>query len=452
MDAGPYLEIPVRLCFLLIVMLLSFFLNLSRTAYVSANDNKIEKLAEKGKKGAQRIVRLAQQDGAVVLACLKGADALCGFIFVAFGNAAFSRRIASGLFGVLGKKVPFGFLLCCIILLLTVIALFFYNVVCQLMAKKLAMQRCEKNAVQFSGVVVFVVACMKPLVCAERFLANRFIRLFGLDPKADEERITEEEIRMLVDEGEEKGVLEDTQREMINNIFEFDDLNAGDIMTHRTEIEAVNSEDELQEVVRLAIEVGCSRIPVYEEDLDNIIGIIYVKDLLQFIGAKITKTGLLKQLLRPAYFVPETMQCGKLFAQMTEKRIQMAIVVDEYGGTAGMVTMEDLLESIVGNIQDEYDNEDEEVTQIDEATYTFGGMTDIEELENVLDIELPEGDYDTVAGLMLSLLGYVPDDGHTPTIIYHACEFSALRIVDQRIEKVQVRICDKGTTPIQQEK
>lgn len=443
MDAGPMGGIPVRLCFLFVLMVISFMVTLAETAYLSASENKIAFLAEKGKKGALRLQRVAGRNGGLVLAALRAADLMFGFFVAAFGAAAFSRRVTEWLNGLLGGFEPFLLLHGIVIFIVVLACLMVYAVLCQLVPKKVAMQDPEKTAVLFSGVVLLFYGLMKPFVLFTRGCADCFVRLFGLDPKADEEKVTEEEIRMLVDEGEEKGVLEDTQREMINNIFEFDDITAGDIMTHRTEIEAVDSEDELQEVVDLAIKAGCSRIPVYEEDIDHIIGIIYVKDLLKFIGTKLTKTETLERLLRPALFVPETMECGKLFAQLTEKRLQMAIVVDEYGGTAGLVTMEDLLESIVGNIQDEYDEEEEEVTKIDANTYTFDGMTDIEELEGVTEVRLPEGDYDTVAGLVLNLLGYVPENGETPCVTYEGLRFTVLKVEDQRIESVKMERLDK---------
>lgn len=441
MNDGPMGEIPVRLCFLFFIMICSFIVTLAETAYVSASDNKIDKLADKGKKGAYRLQRISGKGSSLVLAALRGADLFLGFLFVSFLTTAFARRIAAGISQLWANGFhPYNLLVGCTVFVLVLLALLLYAVFCQLVPKKIAMQDVEKTAVLFSGVVQAVAVCMKPFVLFTRGAADLIIRVFGMDPGADAQKVTEEEIRMLVDEGEEKGVLEDTQREMINNIFEFDDINAGDIMTHRTEIEAVSSAHEIQEVADLAIKAGCSRIPVYEEDLDHIIGIIYVKDLLKFIGTKLTKTEPLSRLLRPALFVPETMECGKLFAQLTEKRLQMAIVVDEYGGTAGLVTMEDLLESIVGSIQDEYDNEGEEVTRIDDSTYTFDGMTDIEELEQVIDIKLPEGDYDTVAGLVLTLLDYVPEDGENPSLTYQNFKITVLKVEDRRIEKVKLEL------------
>ena len=187
------------------------------------------------------------------------------------------------------------------------------------------------------------------------------------------ESTTKEEIRQLVDEDQAKGELEASQREMIHNIFDFDRLCAEDIMTHRTEIEAVEETATIGYAAAFALEAGCSRIPVFHEDLDNVQGILYVKDLLPFVGKPVPAGTRLTDYVREPLFVPESIPCGKLFATMTDKRIQMAIVVDEYGGTAGLVTMEDILESIVGNIMDEYDEEEADVIQTGEHTFTFDG-------------------------------------------------------------------------------
>lgn len=263
----------------------------------------------------------------------------------------------------------------------------------------------------------------------------------GLLKLFKKESSTEEEIKQLVEGDEQVGELEKNQRDMINNIFEFDDLNAGDIMTHRTDIDAVELDDSIEDVVKIAIEHGRSRIPVYNEDLDDIRGIIYVKDLLKFVGNKISSDEKLANYVREPLFVPETIPCGKLFAKMTETRIMLAVVVDEYGGTAGLVTMENVLESIVGNIRDEYDDEEQEsVTKIDDRTYTFDGVTDIDDAAEILGVEFPEGDYDTLAGFVINLLGFLPkgDDAENESVTYKNLTFTVLEVDERRIEKIKV--------------
>ncbi len=252
------------------------------------------------------------------------------------------------------------------------------------------------------------------------------------------ESSTEEEIKQLVDEDE--GELEKSTRDLINNIFEFDDLVAGDIMTHRTDIVAVSDSASLYDVAKASIDEGCSRIPVYSEDLDNILGIIYVKDLLEFVGTEIPKTAKLADFIREPLYVPESIPCGKLFAKMTETRIQLAIVVDEYGGTAGLVTLEDIIEELVGEIEDEYDEEEESIKKIDDSTYIFEGVTDIDDAEEILGIEFPEGDYDTLAGFVINKLGYLPADDDSATVEYENLTITVIEVTDRRIEKLKVII------------
>ena len=272
---------------------------------------------------------------------------------------------------------------------------------------------------------------------------NGVVRLFGFDPNADEENVTEEEIRMMVDAGEEKGVIENAQAEMIDNIFEFDDLDAGDIMTHRTEMTAIDITRSLEEVADLCVENGYSRIPVYEGDQDNIVGVLYAKDLLKYVGQSMPKNLTIKKVMRKPLYVAETQPCQDVFKAMTESRTQFAVVVDEYGGTAGIVTLEDLIESIVGNIRDEFDyDEEEEIEQIDETTFTIDGLTDIDEVDELVGVDIPEGDYDTLAGFVISLLGYLPgEDAELPIETnYENLRFTILSMDERRIDKIKVEI------------
>jgi len=273
-------------------------------------------------------------------------------------------------------------------------------------------------------------------------LLSALFRKLGTRGKRDDD-VTGEEIKDMVNEGHEHGVLNENEAEMINNIFEFDDLDAGDIMTHRIDINAVDCNSNIEDAVKLAIEYGNSRLPVYDGDLDNICGILYVKDLLKFVGNHISPDEKLLSYIRKPLYVPESMPGGKLFAKMTETRIMLAIVIDEYGGTAGLVTMEDILESIVGNICDEYDDEEEQsITQIDDKTFTFDGFADIEDVEKALKVGLPDGDYDTVAGFVISLLGYLPneDDGKEHCVKYNNLVFTVLNVRDRRIGKIKVDV------------
>ena len=326
------------------------------------------------------------------------------------------------------------------LVVITLITSYFSLVLGELVPKRVAMYNPEKISFRIAGILTFVAAVTKPFVKVLSLSVNAILRLIGIDPNSEPEEVTEEEIRMMVDVGGEKGVIEDTQKEMINNIFEFDDIDAGDIMTHRTDVSAVEINDPIQDVVEIAEKEGYSRIPVYEESLDKIIGIVYIKDLIGYIGSSVPKQENLRKIMREPYFVPESMKCGMLFQEMTARRVQMAVVVDEYGGTAGIVTLEDLLESIVGNIQDEYDNEEEDFSVIDETTFTVDGTTPIDEVNEHVGVNLPEDEYDTIGGFVISLLGYLPNDGEMNELDYKNLHFTILNLEDKRIGKLKVEI------------
>lgn len=252
--------------------------------------------------------------------------------------------------------------------------------------------------------------------------------------------VTEDDIRELMDVGEEKGVIEGSQKDMINNIFEFGDMTAEDIMTPRTEVVALDADDDtLQDALRLAVEEGYSRLPVYEEDIDHVIGLVYVKDLLPYVGKPLPEELTLRKLMRDAHFIPGTKNCQNLLAEMTEKHLHLAMVVDEYGGLAGIVSMEDLLESIVGSIQDEYDHEEEEVKQRADNSFEVDGAMAIDEVGELLGIAFPEADYETLAGFLIDKLGCIPSADEHAQVIYESFEFTVLKMDERRVESVHIR-------------
>ena len=252
------------------------------------------------------------------------------------------------------------------------------------------------------------------------------------------ESVTEEDILQLVDAGEETGVIEETQKDMINNIFEFGDITAEEIMTPRTDVEALDLEDPISEALRIGMEHGFSRIPVYEEDIDHVKGVLYIKDLLAYVGRELPADLTLRDLMREAFFVPGSKNCQDLFEEMTEKHIQLAMVVDEYGGLAGIVTMEDLLESIVGSIQDEYDNEEEEIIQTGDNSFEVDASLPVDEVSELVDLTIPEGDYDTLAGFLIYQLGRIPDANENPVVEYEGLSFTVLEMEDRRIGTVRI--------------
>ncbi len=429
----------IQIPLLLFLIFVNAFFAMSEIAIISLNDNKIERMAEEGHKKAKLVMRLTQNSSRF-LSTIQIGVTLAGFLTSASAATSFADALSIPISQRL-TSVPQGFIHGLCVVLITVIISYFSLVLGELAPKRIAMQIPEKVSFAVAPALLFTAKIAKPLVRLLSLSTNAIVRLFGFDPNASVENVTEEEIKMMVDVGEEKGVIEYVQREMINNVFEFNDLDAGDIMTHRTDMVAVDADDtSFEEFVKLAIDTGFSRIPIYDEDPDNIIGVIYVKDLLGYVGKKLTGENTLKSIMRDAYYIPETKPCGEIFAEMSTKRIQMAIVVDEYGGTAGILTLEDLVEAIMGNIIDEYDNEDDEISQIDEFTFTIDGTTDLDEVNELIGAQLPEGEYDTLGGYIISQLRYLPKDGEMNIVKYKNVTFTVLNVDERRIGKVRIEV------------
>ena len=428
-------SIILKLVLLLLLILINAFFAMSEIAIISLNDARLRRDAEEGNKKAAKILRLVESPSAF-LSTIQIGVTFAGFLTSASAANYFSVPLAGAIARLFGQPEPQEWLLSVSLVLVTVIISFFSLVLGELAPKRIAMQRSEKISYAVVGILLFVKGFFLPFIKILSLCTNGVVRLLGFDPAASDNNVTEEEIRMLVDAGEETGVIEESQKEMINNIFEFDDISAGDVMTHRTDIVAVEVTDTVQDVISKAVAEGYSRIPVFKDDLDSIVGLVYVKDLLPYVG----KTGLaditVESIMRDAVFVPESKRCGDLFAEMSEKHIQMVFASDEYGGVAGLVTIEDLLEAIVGNMQDEYDDEDEEVEQLSETTFTVDGTADIDEVNDLLNIQLPKGDYDTIGGLIMAELGYIPTGEENARIECCGFSFTVTEVDERRIEKV----------------
>lgn len=268
-----------------------------------------------------------------------------------------------------------------------------------------------------------------------RFFLRAGLRLMGV--KGEQKRaLTEEEILLMVNEGGESGVIEESQAEMISNIFDFDDIEVREVMTHRTEMIAIEDNRPVTEAIKLIIDEGFSRIPVYHENNDNICGVVFAKDLLRLVLDDSGKDSPVSEFMREIMFVPESNKCGELFEQFTTQRVQIAVVVDDYGGTAGIITMEDLLETIVGSIQDEYDDETEEIIKLSDGKLEVLGTAGCEEVMEALGKEY-DGDYDTIGGFVTELLGHIPEDGETAELEWENIRFSIAEVSDKKIVRLK---------------
>ncbi|WP_317853687.1 hemolysin family protein [Chakrabartyella piscis] len=258
--------------------------------------------------------------------------------------------------------------------------------------------------------------------------------------KKEKNPVTAEDIRMMVDAGGDNGTLDESEKEMINNIFEMGDTFTGDIATHRTDISAISIEADFEEVLDVMTNDKYSRVVVFEDNIDNVVGVLHLKDFFEFVLHRNREEFQLKEVVREAFFVPFSKKIDELFREMQRDKIHMAIVIDEYGGTAGLVTMEDIVEEIVGNIFDEYDlEEEEEITQIGEDAYQILGTTDIQDVEEKLEIQFDDNDdYDTLGGYLIGVLGRIPKENQKPRVLSHGWMFEIENIEEKRIEKVIV--------------
>ncbi len=421
-----------QLLVLLILILLNAFFAASEIAFISLNDAKIEKQAKEGNKKAQSIQSMLK-DPSKFLATIQIGITLAGFLSSAFASESFARRLApllNNLFPMVSVSVWTNVS----IIIITVILSYFTLIFGELVPKRLAMNNYEKIAFGSIRVIRVLSIIASPFVKFLTFSTNIVSKLFGVSGE-EEETVTEEEIRMMVDVGEEKGTIDKEEKEMINNVFEFNDKVVSEIMVPRTEIFALDINSSISDVIdELSEDCRYSKIPVYNETIDEIKGIVYVKDIL--VSQK-NKNAKIKGLVKKAYYVSETKLVNELFAELRKNKKQIAIVIDEYGGTSGIVTMEDILEEIVGEIYDEYDEIEEKFKQIDENTFILNGTIALYEVEKILDTEIPEGDYDTLSGYLIEELGRIPNEKEKPIIETEKITYKVEKCQDKRILRVK---------------
>ena len=395
---------------LAILILINAFFAATEIAFISINDAKIEKQAKEGNKKAKQIKKMLREPSKF-LATIQIGITLAGFLSSAFAADAFADDLAP----MLQNLMPLGLAAWrnISIILITIILSYFSLIFGELVPKRLAMRNSEKIAFGTIGIVRAISIITAPFVKLLTASTNGVSKLFGISG-TDEETVTEEEIRMMVDVGEEKGSIKEEEKELINNVFEFNDKVVSEIMIHRKDIYAIDINSDVDNILKELDEYKYSRIPVYEESIDNIVGMLFIKDLLANVKKK-DKVKISK-IIREPYFVSENKPIDELFRDLQKNKHQLAIVLDEYGGTAGLVTMEDIIEELVGNIFDEYDEEEKEFEKIDDNTFLISGSVSIHDLRKILGVEIPEGEYDTLSGYLIELLGRIPSDDEKPVI------------------------------------
>ena len=417
-----------------ILIAINAYFAATEIAVISLNEALIRKQAENGDRKAARLLRIVETPTAF-LSTIQIGITLAGFLGSAFAADNLAGPLTHWLvsaYDLTGSAAAAIHTLSVIVV--TVILSFFTLVFGELVPKRVAMKKSEAVARFACGVVSMLAAVMRPLIWLLTVSTNAVLRLFSINPNEDDNEVSEEGLRMLIDLGEEKGAIETDEKEMIENIFEFNNMTAGDVMVHRTDMVMIWADDSAEEIEQAIESSGLSRFPVYEEDADDIIGILSTREWL--LNARKEHPKPLRELLRPAYFVPDSVRTDVLFRDMQSRKVHLSIVVDEYGGTAGLVTMEDLLEEIVGNIYDEFDpQEDQEIIPLGGGRWRIAGSAELEEIGAALGVEFPEDEEtETLGGLVFAQLSMIPEDGSHPEVDAYGLHIRVEELSERRVE------------------
>lgn len=427
-------NILTQISLIALLVLLNAFFAASEMAIVSLNKNRLTLLANEGNEKAGLILKLLEEPSKL-LATIQVGITLAGFLASASAATSISQRLSSALatFNIPGRDQ--------ISLIVVTIFLSYITLVFgELFPKRVALQKSDEIAMLVIKPIVFFSKIAMPFVKLLTKSSSLLVRIFGINLNNLEEKVSEEEIRMMIDVGEENGVINETEKEMLDGIFEFDDTLAREIMTPRTSVFAIDADTDIEELIDKVLEEQYSRIPVYEEDTDNIIGILYMKDLFPHIRNESTKELDIKSLVRAPYFVPEIKNIDTLFKELQATKNHMAILIDEYGGFSGIVTIEDLIEEVMGNIFDEHDINEDEIKLIDNNTYLVNGLVSINEVNESLHLNLPTENFDTIGGFVVSLLGTIPKEDDDGVVEYENVVFKIDKVNEKRIDLLKIYI------------
>ncbi len=423
-----------QLILMLVLILVNAFFAASEMALVSVDGNRMKEKAEEGDKKAKRILKL-MEDPSRFLSTIQIGITLAGFI-----NSAVA---ATGLAQYLGTlfaswRVPSAYQVAT--LLFTVVLSLVTIVFGELIPKRLALQNPDGFSLSAISVLWWTAKILRPFVSLLSNLTNTILRLMGIEISSSEEQVTMSDIKSIIQVGQSQGIINLVEEEMINSIITFDDKMAEEIMTPRTEVFAIDLNDPPSEFIDDLLSVRYSRIPVYDDEIDNIVGVLYIKDYLQAAYKDGFEQVDIRSIMRAPYFVPERKNINELFGEMREDNFHFAILIDEYGGFSGIVTMEDLIEEIVGDIDDEYDADEPEIDRVNETTWYAKGTLSIKELNFNLSCKINEDneDYDTLGGLLFFLMGRIPEDTERPFIEYEGIRFMIERIENKRITWIRI--------------
>lgn len=438
MDLDPKASsILFQLVLIAILTLVNAYFAASEMAIVSVNKTKIHRLVEEGNKNAKLVERLIQEP-TTFLSTIQVAITLAGF----FNSASAATGISVRLGSVFKSwYIPYGETIAMVVV--TILLSFITLIFGELVPKRIALQNAEKFSMFCAKPIVIISKIVSPFIKVLSWSTRFVLRIFGMHDENVEESLSREEIRSMVESGQENGVFNQTETEMINSIFEFDDIQANEVMTPRTEVFCIDINDPMSEYMDDLMELHYTRIPVYEDTVDNIIGILHIKDFMVAAHQQEFNFNMvnLRSILRKPYFVLETKNIDVLFKDLQRIHQHIAILVDEYGGFSGVVTIEDLIEEIMGEIEDEYDEiPDPEIQKLDDHTYLLDGFITLSDLNEELSLDLESEDHDTLSGFLMDLLGEILEDGEKTSIDWNNLHFDILEVEDKHIDKVKLTI------------
>ncbi len=436
--------------FQVVLILLNAIFASAEIAVLSINETKLERMAGEGNGKAKRLFKLTREP-AKFLATIQVAITLSGFLGSAFAADNFSAPLVAWVQS-LGVTLPAELLDTIAVIVITLILSYFTLVFGELVPKRLAMKKSEQVAMGISGMVSGIAVIFKPIVWFLSASTNVVLRLFGIDPNEAEDEVSEEEIRMMVDAGSEKGTIDHHEKEFIQNIFEFNDICASDIATHRTEVTLLRIKDDDDTWAQIIRDSKHTLYPICDESVDDIVGILNSKEYFRLDNR--SRESVLAGAVHPVYFVPENIKADVLFRNMNTTRNSMAVVMDEYGGMVGIVTMYDLIESLVGelNALDTPEEEGEQkpyANRLDEHRWKIFGNMQLDELDEQLGLSLADDDYDTLTGLVFGALGAIPEDGAQELMLeIDSVIIKVLEIQAHQIESAEIEIKPQTTSDI----
>ena len=440
MDAGDPdgNSILFQLLFLAFLTLVNAFFAGAEMAVVSVNKNRIKVLADEGSKRAALLQTLFE-DSTKFLSTIQVAITLAGF----FSSASAATGISQVLGGWIAQfGIPYSNTIAVVVV--TIILSYFTLVFGELVPKRIALQKAEAFSLFVVQPIYIISKILSPFIKLLSLSTNGFLHLIGMKTENLEEAVSEEEIKKMLETGSENGVFNEIEKEMINSIFSFDDKTAKDVMVPRREVFAIDIEEPLEKILDEILETRHSRIPVYEEQIDNIIGILQVKDVMIEARKKSFEEVDIRALLKEAFFVPDGKSTDELFREMQNTKNRMAVLIDEYGGVSGILTVEDLVEEVMGEITDEHEEEVVELQKIGEKEYLLDGSILIEELNEKLNLKLETENYDTLSGYLIEELGYIPKDSGQCELDADGVHFKILEVKEKRIRKVWMKIPEQA--------